>query len=237
MHASLAIAPSGFLERAAWVSERVEHRCALTEQDQDLVYRMRYVAESRQNPSESRADGRLFDEDYDDSPNHYEIMTFLDDEFVNTLRIHVGAGENAILPSIAAFSDVLTPFLREGRVILDLSRIAANLEYARKFPELPYLTIRAAWLAAEHFDADVIISTCFGEHQAFYRRLFGFDPLCSTRACPQTSRAIACMGLDYRAEKQRVEDRFPLFRSTEAERHSIFGPVGSLTDDWRRRLL
>jgi hypothetical protein len=233
MDASPASVAPSFLERVAWVLERVEHRCALTAQDKELVYRTRYTASSRQNLMQSRLGGRLFDEQFDNSANHYNIMTFLDDEFVSTFRIHVASGKNAILPSLTEFGDVLTPLLSEGRVVVDLTRIAAKLEYACKFPELPYLTIRAAWLAAEHFAADVIISTCFGEHQGFYSRVFGFESLCSPRVSPQISRTIACMALDFRAKKERVENRYPLFRSTEAERQSIYGPLGSLTANWR----
>ena len=71
---------------------------------------------------------------YDESPNHWNIMTFLDGEFVSTFRIHVGQGVTAILPSLSTFSDVLGPFVREGRVIVDPTRIAAKLEFAGESP-------------------------------------------------------------------------------------------------------
>ena len=228
MEASLVTATSSFAERAARILERVEHRCALTPEEKELVYRTRYVAYSRQNLIQPRRDGRIFDDLYDDSPNHWNIMTFLDGEFVSTFRIHVGSGERAILPSLSTFHDVLGPFLRQGCVIVDPTRIAAKLEFAGTFPELPYLTIRAAWLAAEHFQADIVTSTCIHEHQAFYRRVFGFESLCLPRAYPQISHPIVCMALDYRAHRARVEARYPLFRSTEGERRKIFGRGTSL---------
>jgi hypothetical protein len=149
-------------------------------------------------------------------------MTFFDDEFVSTFRIHVGVGEGAILPSLDDFGDVVTPFLRDGRVVMDLTRIVAKLECARKVPEMPLLTFRAAWLAAEHFGVDVIILPCMGDHRAFYERMFGFEALGSPRAFPLIAGTISCMALDYTSKKERVENRFPLFRSTEAERRSIF---------------
>jgi hypothetical protein len=223
MEASLASANTSFAERAAKILERVEHRCALTSNDKELVYSTRYIAYKRENLIQPRLDERIYDESYDESPNHWNIMTFLDGEFVSTFRIHVGQGVTAILPSLSTFSDVLGPFVREGRVIVDPTRIAAKLEFAGKVPELPYLTIRAAWLAAEHFRGDIIVSTCIREHEAFYRRVFGFESLCLPRAYPQINRAIVCMALDYRAQKARVETRYPLFRSTESERQKIFG--------------
>jgi hypothetical protein len=35
---------------------------------------------------------------------------------------------------------------------------------------------------------------------------------------------IACLGSDFRAGKERVEARYPFFRSTAAEREAMFGP-------------
>jgi hypothetical protein len=228
MKASLAIKPSSFAERAARILERVEHRCAFTSRDKELVYRTRYEAYIRQNLVQPRADKRIFDRPYDESPNHFNIMTFLDGEFISTFRIHVGSGEHAILPSVQTFGDVMQAYLRGGGVIVDPTRIAAKLEMAGKLPELPYLTVRAAWLAAEHFRGETIISTCIREHQAFYRRVFGFRPLCLPRPYPLISRPIVCMALDYRAERARVEARYPIFRSDEQERENIFGARASL---------
>jgi hypothetical protein len=224
MDASLAHGGSSFLERAGRLMERVEHRCAVTAQDNELIYRTRYSTNPGHSLIRSRRDGRIFDEDYDTAPNLHNIMTFLDDEFVGVFRIHVDTGQDAILPSLPVFGDVLMPMLREERVLVDVTRIATKLEYAVRFPELPYLTIRAVLLAAEHFRADFIILACFSAHQGFYSRVFGFESLCLPRACPQLARARACMALDYRAKKDWIENRHPIFRSSEAERLSLYGP-------------
>jgi hypothetical protein len=231
MDASLAGGTSSFLERAARTLERVEHRCALTVEDEEQVYRLRYSAFSSQRPR--RSEGRVYDEGYDNSPNHYNIMTFLDSDFAAAFRIHVGSGSDAILPSLSSFPDILRPLLREERVVIDLTRVAVKLEYGRKFPELPCLTIRAAWLAAQHFDADVITTTCFADQQAVYARAFGFESLGSPRVALEGGGTIACMALDCRTKKERIENLYPLFRSTGAERRSIYAPLPSLTGDWR----
>jgi hypothetical protein len=42
------------------------------------------------------------------------------------------------------------------------------------------------------------------------------------------------MALDYQARKQSVENRYPFFGSTQAERLSIFGPVASASAKPRR---
>jgi hypothetical protein len=234
MHASLASGTSSFLERAKGTLERLEHRCALTAEDEEQVFRLRYSSCSHSSPVHRRSEGRLYDELYDESPNHHKMMMFLDGEFVSTFRIHVDSGDSAILPSLSSFPDLLTPILREERVIVDLSRIAVKLEYARKFPELPCLTIRAAWLAAQQFDADIITTTCFADQQTVYARAFDFELLGSPRVALEGGRMIACMALDCRSKRERIENRYPLFRSTAAERRFLYGPRPSLNNDWRR---
>jgi len=225
MQSAVVNVNSSFAERAARILERVKHRCAVDIGDKELIYRTRYMAYRRQDIIDSRIDCQIYDEIYDESPNHWNIMTFLDGEFISTFRIHVDQGLSAVLPSLTTFRDVLDPYLHKGNVIIDPTRIAAKLEFAGKIPELPYLTIRAAWLAAEHFNGDVIVSTCTYEHQAFYARVFGFKALCLPRSYPHVNRKISCLALDYRAQKARVESRYPLFRSTEHERKQIFDRV------------
>jgi hypothetical protein len=234
MDASLASGTSSFLERAVGTLERLEHRCALTAEDEERVYRLRYSAYSHHSSIHWRSEGRLYDEDFDESPNHHKMMMFLDGEFVSTFRIHVDSGNSAILPSLSSFPDLLSPILQEGRVVVDLSRIAVKLDYARKFPELPCLTIRAAWLAAQHFDADVITTTCFADQQDVYARAFGFELLGSPRVALEGGRTIACMALDCQSKKARIENRYPLFASTAAERRSLYGPRPTLINDRRR---
>ena len=224
MNSSLQVASPSFSERSLRLLERVEHRRATSEEDRELVFRTRYIAYFRQGLVNYRADAMIFDELYDLSANHYNIMTYVDGDFVSTFRIHVGLAHHSVLPSLSTFGDVLNPLLTTGCVIVDPTRIAAKPECAGRFPELPYITIRAAWLAAEHFRADVITSTCIDQHQAFYKRVFGFESLCGPRPYPNINRSIVCMALHFLMNKERVERRYPIFCSTYEERRSLFGP-------------
>ena len=70
------------------------------------------------------------------------------------------------------FGDVLHPRLDQGEVFIDPLRLAADPEKARRFPELPYLTVRLGYMACEHFNADTGLALVRAEHQAFYRRVF-----------------------------------------------------------------
>jgi hypothetical protein len=215
-------ATSRFADRVLRLLELVEHRCATTRAEKEAVYRLRYDAYIRQRLIEPRADGRLYDKAFDDAPNAWITTTFVDGEIASTFRIHVAADETGALPSLGVFSDVITPHLRMGLVVVDPTRLAARLEISRRFPETPYIALRPAWLAAEYFQADFVIATIHQEHQAFYRRVFGYAPWSEPRDYPNVNCKILCMGLDFRAAKERVEARYPFFRSTRAERNALF---------------
>jgi hypothetical protein len=223
-------ATSRFSDRVLRLLERVEHRRAHSRAEKDAVYRLRYDAYIRQGLIEPRADGRLYDKAIDDAPNAWITTTFIDGELASTVRVHVGADENDALPSLGAYSDLIMPHLRLGRVIVDLTRFAAELEFARRYPEFPYIAMRPGWLASQHFGADFALATIVEQHQPFYRRAFGYEPWCEPRAYPAFNLKVACMGLDFRAAKERIETRYPFFRSSQDERDCLFGSRG----EWRR---
>ena len=222
MEAGLGSTASRFSERVLQLLERAEHRCADTCTEKEAVYRLRYEVHMRQGLIEPRADGRLYDKALDDAPDAWIMTTFIDGELASTLRIHVAADENGALPSLGVFPDVIMPHLRLGCVIVDPTRPAARLEFARRFPQLPFVALRPAWLAAEYFEADFVIATVSEEHQAFYRRVFGYAPWCEPRDYPDVNCKTACMGLNFRAARAHVEARYPFFVARE-ERGSSGG--------------
>ena len=226
MSAQIADATSRFSDRILRLLERVEHKIAKTPAEREAVFRLRYEAYFRNGLIEARANEQLYDSPYDDSPNGWITTTFIDGELAATTRVHVASDETAVLPSCGAFSDLIVPHLRVRRVMLDLTRTAARLELSKQFPELPYLALRPAFLAAEHFGADFAIATARAEHVAFFRRVFRFVPWCEPRDYPDFTAKVVCMGADFEDDKERVEARYPFFRSTAAERERLFGPLG-----------
>jgi hypothetical protein len=231
MYAQPGDAPSRFAERVVRLLERVEHRRAQTDSEREAIYRLRYEAYLREGFINQDAEARLFDPSYDESPNCWNVGTFIDGELAGTVRIHVATSENDVLPFVDIFPDVIDPLFKSGKVIVFPTRFATKLEFSRQFAEMPYLTVRPGWMAGEHFGADNILATMRVEHQAFYRRVFGYEPLGGAREHPRLTRKIACMGFDYRAQQERVEKRYPFFRSSAAERLRLFG---DLADAWGR---
>ncbi len=216
---------SRFADRVARLLEKVEFRRAERAADREAVYRLRYEAYSRQNMLSASFEGRLYDEVYDECPNGCTTMTFVEGELASTVRVHVGADEDAILPSLNVFSDAIMPHLRRREILVDPTRLAARLELSRRFPELPYFALRPAWMAAQYFCADFIIATTSVDHEAFYRRVCGYQTWSEPREYPQLNFDVVCLGLDFQLGKRRVEGRYPSFMATDVECEALFGGV------------
>ena len=109
-----------------------------------------------------------------------------------------------------AFSDIVEPHLRAGRVIVDSTRHVTKTEYALGSPIMPYLTVRATALAQDFFDADYSVVACLVEHQAFFRRMFGCVPWSQPRIrYPNFNRPMAFLGYDCGSAERRLTPAIP----------------------------
>ena len=125
--------------------------------------------------------------------------------------------------STELFGDVLHSRLDRGEVFIDPARFSADPEKSQRFPELPYLTLRLAYLACEYFNADTGLAMVRTDHHAFYRRVFLHETLSEPRAFPGWhSKKVVLMASDFRSLRERVLARFPIMRSTPAERRMLF---------------
>jgi hypothetical protein len=213
---------SAFSERVWRMLERVEYRRAETAQEKEAIFRLRYDAYMREGAIEPNA-ARRFCDPFDEVANVWIIGMFIDGELASSIRLHVADAEDAPLPAQTVFPDILGPRLRRREVIVDPTRFVTRLDFSRRYHEMPYLTVRPGWMAGEFFGADHILATIRVEHQGYYRRVFGHELWCGARDYPTLNKPIACMGLDYFARRDRVERRYPFYRSSPAERQRLFG--------------
>jgi hypothetical protein len=221
-----------FADRVAKMLERVEHRPAMCQADRKAAYRLRYEAYLRENLLNQRLDAMLYDEVYDASPNSLTTLTYVDGELASTVRVHVITDKEGVSPARDVFPDVVTPYLRAQRVIIDPSRLAARADMARRLPELPYFALRPPWMAAHYFKADYIVLCSASGHEAYYRRVYRFHTWSGLRSYPKVTAKVVCMGLDFAAEMERVQSRYPSFRSTPAEREALFGEFSLSLGRW-----
>jgi hypothetical protein len=217
--------PRSFSDRVLRLLERVKHRVAKTPADREAAFRLRFEAYQKIGFLQ-RSDGdQLHDRRYDDDAHAWITTTLIDGELAGTVRVNIGTGENAVLPGIQVFADVLAPKLSAGQVVAEFTRLAARLSLSSAYPELAYIIMRPAFMAAEHFDADWAVGSPREEHIAFYRRVFGATVWRAPRDYPGLTAKLACVGADYRAARQLIESRYPFFKSDPGERESLFGPV------------
>jgi hypothetical protein len=214
--------------------ERVEHRIATSPTDRDAVFRLRYDAYQKggflKSGADAKLDAQLYDPLFDDDPNGWTTMTFVDGELAGTIRTNLGSGRRAVLPGLQVFDDVLIPRLGAGQVVVDFTRFAAKLELSSAYPQLVYAIMRPAYMAAKHYDADYAVACPRAEHIAFYRRAFGAVMWCPPRDYPRLAAKVACMGVEFRNAQDRIEARYPFYKSTAAEREALFGFSKRLVD-------
>jgi hypothetical protein len=224
MDGAIGGAPESFSDRVLRLLERVEHRVATAPAEREAAFRLRFEAYRKIGFLQRSEGDALYDPRYDDAPNALITTTFIDGELAGTVRVNIGAGENAILPGLQVFADVLVPRLAIGEVIAEFTRLAARLSLSGIHPELAYIVMRPAFMAAEHFDADCAVGTPRAEHIAFYRRAFGATVWRAPRDYPGLTAKLACVGADYRLAREFIESRYPFFKSDPAEREALFGP-------------
>jgi hypothetical protein len=208
--------------RASALLDRVDYRLMETPEEKDLIYLLRYKAYFHAGlilPSESR---RVSDR-YDEAPNAWIFGVYLDGELCSSLRVHVLTSEWRMSYATELYGDILHSRLDRGEVFVDPARLAADPEKARLFPELPYVTMRLAYLACDHFNADTGLAMVRPDHQPFYRRVFLHEPIGEPRAFPGWhAMKTSLMASDFRKLREKVLTRFPIMRSTQFERQMLF---------------
>ena len=208
--------------RAAGLFDRVDYRLIETPAEKDLIYLMRYRAYLHGgliSPSETL---RVTDR-YDDSPNVWLFGIFVDGELCGSFRLHVLASEWRDSYTTELFGDILHPRLDRGEVFIDPARFTADPEKARRFPELPYLTVRLAYMACDYFNADTGLAMVRTDHQPFYRRVLLSETISEPRPFPGwDTKKVILMASDYPKVREKILARFPIMRSNAFERRMLF---------------
>jgi hypothetical protein len=208
-------------KRSSSLLDQVDYRLAETEAEREAIYSLRYRAYLHEGAIEPRADQRLTDR-FDDLPNSWVFGIYLDGELTSSIRISVATRNNDDTPAVDAFRDLLAPELAQGKVIVDPNRFVADPATRTKYLDLPYWTVRLGYVACAHFYADIGTATVRAEHRAFYRRLFFQKSLCEPRPYPTLTKPLCLMAADYPSIRDKVFERFPLMRSSAAERRMLF---------------
>jgi hypothetical protein len=212
---------STFSDRVARLLDRIDCRSADSVEDRAAIFRLRYEAYLREGAIAPNFSA-TFTDPYDEADNARLFGLYLDGELASSIRLHIASAQHRDFPSRKVFADLLESELDAGRVIVDPTRFVTDRRHSRLNPGLPHVTLRLAWLAAEHFAAEHFLVAIRTEHQAFYRRTFHHRLICEARPYPLLAKPISLMTVDYAAVAEKVHQRYPFFRSTFFERRMLF---------------
>ena len=212
------------------VLEQVSYRRIDPADLEDPVYKLRYEAYRREDFLPFNNEG-IYSDPLDRSPNAFCFGVFIGDRLVSSLRLHHLTPQTQLSPSMTVYADILAPLLGEGRTFIDPTRFTADRDASLQYPALPFLTLRLALMASEHFAVDYCLSSVRPEHAAFYRRVFLCSEMGPQRAYNGLTFPIVMLATHCPVTIPQIVVRFPFFRSTAEERQQLFGPLGRLGFD------
>ncbi|MGL4810905.1 MAG: N-acyl amino acid synthase FeeM domain-containing protein, partial [Beijerinckiaceae bacterium] len=126
-----------FAAKVADFIEQVDYRIAVTDEDRDVIYRLRYDAYLREGAIAPNRQKRFRDK-FDDLANVWIFGLYLNNRLASSLSIHIASNLHRQSPAMDIFPDVLTPHINAGSTVSDPTRFVADPDMARENPYLPY---------------------------------------------------------------------------------------------------
>lgn len=216
------MAKSRFAVTVLGFMPELEVRRIRTKEDYEAVFRLRYKAYRQNALIEPNEDKRSID-NYDLLENCQIFGLFVRGELMSSIRTHHLTAETPHAPSLRIFGDIVMPKVEAGETFIDGSRLCVDRELAAELPAIPFLTVRIAYMASVHVEADYNLSVIRSEHSAFYRRYYGFERWAGGRTVDWYKLPIDLYAGDMAKNREPIEKRLPFMRSSFEERAVLFG--------------
>ncbi len=210
-----------FTERLNGYLQDADYRVASNSEEREALFKLRYNSYRRENTIAENPKGS-FSDDYDQMENCWLFGVYLDERLVSSIRFHIISPEMPKGPAYDVFPDIVRPMIAAGQTIVDPTRLVVDRKMTELYPELPYVTIRSAFMAAEYFEAEYMLATVRKEHQSFYKRLFGFKEICPPRPYPMLLKPISLLAANMPLQRDKVVSKYPVFLSSFTERRMLF---------------
>jgi hypothetical protein len=217
---------STFARNISAMLERTEYRRCDKGEDLEDIYRLRYKSYRLSDMVPENPEHIVHDE-LDETENCSKFGIYIDGILVSTLRIHHACAATPQSPSTTVYGDILRPMLAAGAHFADPSRFAADPDWSKVYPQIPYLTLRLAGMACFYFEAPYCLSTIRPEHAGFYRRIYCSEQIGELRDYPGLNYKVVLYRANVAAIRERSFSRFPFFRSTALERRMLFETTGA----------
>ncbi len=207
--------------------ERVEYRRIQSAEDFQVVGNLRNISYQSKQFIDLSSFGALIDEE-DFSDYCHVVGVYIDEQLVSTIRLHLVTPDNRNGPTFEYFPDVANKILDSRHSYIDPSRFASDPLMLWQYPTIPLLTLRAAAMASIYFNVDHCMSCVRADSTSFYRRSFGSSELASSRDIAGFTVPLAVMGARIADIRERLETRFPFFKSQPYEQRMMFGKIDDL---------
>ena len=127
-------------------------------------------------------------------------------------------------PSMKAFGDIVDPLLAEGQTFICPSRFAADPDWSKVYPQIPYLTLAACRHGLLAFRRrPTAFRPSARTTPAFYKRIYHAEQISEARSYPGVYNMVVLYRADVHAIRELSFQRFPFFKSTPMEQRMMFG--------------
>lgn len=198
----------------------VQYMLARSMAARERIFRLRYDA-YRRDGAIREDPARRFSDRYDHVPNGRIFAVTMGGDLLASIRLHFLSDAHAVSPAAEAFPEAVESLLRSGGVVVDPNRFVTDKAAARRFPDLPLLTMRVPLMACNAASADWCVIAVRPAHAGFYQRLFGARMLCGPRPYPGLAVQMCALGVEVERMRAVLEASYPDFPAT-------------VLADWRR---
>ncbi len=207
--------------------ERVEYRRIQSIEDFQNVSELRNVSYQSKQFIDLSAFGALIDDE--DFSDHCRVVgVYIDEQLVSTIRLHLVTPNDRNGPTYEYFPDIANRILDAGQSYIDPSRFASDPLMLWQYPTIPLLTLRPAAMASIYFNVEHCMSCVRADSASFYGRSFGSAELAAARNINGFTVPLCVMGAKIADIRERLETRFPFFKSQPYEQRMMFGKIEDL---------
>ena len=188
----------------------------------DEILTLRYSCYNNEGIIDSNPEN-IFKDDYDLDREAYNCCILNEGVPVSAIRISVLKGDKRYSLSYESFSDVLDPYLDEGKTIVDPTRFVVCEDAAKFIPDLHLLTLRFPLLALQYFNAEIGLGSVRKKHSGFYKRVLQGETICSAREYPGLNVELILMVCNFADNKNSILSKYPIFQDNGNEGENLFG--------------
>src|SRR5229473_2974006 len=122
-----------FAERVRALIDVADYRLAITDEDREAIYRLRYQGYLAEKAITANFGRRLSDK-YDDLDTSWTFGVFVDGTLASSIRITLASAANPQSPALETFPEMLASAVAADKIIVDPTRFVIDRGLSRRYP-------------------------------------------------------------------------------------------------------